>query len=112
MRRSSSSAASRRYRWAYLHEFLTEHWTPTSHAEVARALDFAKLKFAASADLLRNLSNVFLNDGQLAALAELPTAELRESAGDCAAGHWLRFDVFVRGMPGSRKRARMRFSAR
>ena len=87
-----------KYLWAYLsHEFLPDHWTPTSHAEVARALDSAKLKFAASADLLRNLSNVFLNDGQLAALAELPTADLRESAGDWAAGHWLRFDVFVRG---------------
>ena len=88
-----------RYLWDYLsHEFLPEHWKPTSHAEVARALDFAKLKFAGSADLLRNLSNVFLNEGQLAALAEIPSPELCESVGDWAAGHWLRFDVFVRGM--------------
>ncbi len=68
-----------KYIWAYLaHEFLPEHWKPTSHAEVARALGLAKLKFAGSADLLRNLSNVFLNEGQHAALTEVPASELRE----------------------------------
>ncbi len=88
-----------KYLWAYLaHEFLPEHWKPTSHADVARAFDLAKLKFAGSADLLRNLVNVYLNEAQLASLAEIPAVELRETVADWSAGHWLRFDVFVRGI--------------
>lgn len=88
-----------KYIWAYLaHELLPEHWKPTSHADVARAFGLAKLKFAGSADLLRNLVNVYLNEAQLASLAEIPSADMRETLADWAAGHWLRFDVFVRGV--------------
>ncbi len=86
------------YVWPYLaHEFLPEHWMPTSHTDVARALGLAKLTFAGSADLLRNLTNVFVNETQWAGLAEIPAPELRETLADWASGHWLRFDVFVRG---------------
>ena len=83
---------------AYLaHEFLPEHWSPTFHSDVARAFSSAKLTFAGSADLVRTLDNIYVNDIQRTAIGKIADPELRETLTDLCAGHWLRFDVFVRG---------------
>jgi SAM-dependent methyltransferase len=79
------------------HEYLNEHWQPLYHLDVVRSLAHAKLTFAACTDLLKNFYNLALSEEQRALLAELPTAELRETLKDFCTDHWFRQDVFVRG---------------
>jgi 2-polyprenyl-3-methyl-5-hydroxy-6-metoxy-1,4-benzoquinol methylase len=79
------------------HEYMNEHWKPAYHADVARKLAEAKLSFAGSTDLLKNFSNLCLNEQQRTLLAEIPLLEVRETLKDCCLNDWMRHDVFVRG---------------
>jgi SAM-dependent methyltransferase len=79
------------------HEYLNEHWKPLYFADVARALAGAKLEFCACTDLLKNFSNLSLNEEQRALLADISQPELRESLKDFCTDHWFRQDAFVRG---------------
>jgi SAM-dependent methyltransferase len=79
------------------HEYLNEHWQPVYHNDVARAFAEAKMTFAASSELLKNFYNLSLTDEQRDILADVPSAELRETLKDFCTDHWFREDVFVRG---------------
>jgi SAM-dependent methyltransferase len=79
------------------HEYLNEHWHPLYFADVARSLTDAKLNFVGSGDLLKNFNNLMLNEEQRALIADIPSAELRETLKDFCIDHWFRQDLFVRG---------------
>ena len=96
-------AADKRFKGAgktlsYLaHEYLNEHWQPAYFADVARDMAGAKLSFAACAELLKNFSNLVLNDEQRLLIEEIPSPELRETLKDFCTDNWFRQDLFLRG---------------
>jgi len=80
-----------------VHEYLNEHWQPAYFTDVARSLAAAKLNYTACAELLKNFYNLALTEEQRAAIAEIPSPELRETLKDFCTDNWFRQDVFVRG---------------
>jgi SAM-dependent methyltransferase len=79
------------------HEYLNAHWRPVYHIDVVRALEPAKLSYAANSDLLRNFPILGLTSAQQGALAEVSGEALRETLTDFCISAWFRRDVFVRG---------------
>jgi hypothetical protein len=65
---------------AYLvHEMLTEHWTPHFPQDVIAEMAEAKLEFLGDADLMQNVLEMLLPEGQRTLLAEVTDAGLRQS---------------------------------
>ena len=95
---------------AYLsHEFMNATWRPTFHADVAHALQAAKVDWVASADLLENFSPLMLQDEARAVIDRFDEPLMRELVKDMCLDRGLRQDVFVRG--GRRLSARERDAA-
>lgn len=88
----------RRANPAYLsHEFMNAAWRPAFHADVALALQAAKLDWVASADLLENFSPLILHDEAKAVVDRFDEPLMRELVKDMCLDRGLRQDVFVRG---------------
>ena len=79
------------------HEYLAQGWTPFWHSEVVRQLERANLDYVASATLGDNLAIEFLPAAQRQAVAEQPTAELRQDLQDFILNQAFRRDIFCRG---------------
>ena len=93
------------------HEYLTDHWKPLFHLDVARALGRAKLTLAAATDLLLNFQNLSLTIEQASAISEVASPDLRETLKDFCASVKFRRDVYVRGarrIPAPRRDALFR----
>ena len=83
---------------AYLsHEFMSAHWSPFFHADVAAAMAEAKLDWAASANPLENFNELMLTEEQRALLDRYKDPIMRELVKDTCQPRQLRHDVFVRG---------------
>jgi hypothetical protein len=80
-----------------LHELLNEDWHPQSFAQVAHALEGAKLSYACSSDLHDRLSGVSTSPAQDALLAQIEPLSLRGSARDQLVDSSFRRAYWVRG---------------
>ena len=84
---------------AYLaHEFLTDHWRPCFHADVAAAMAEAKLDYVGSARLVENFPELTLTPEQRALHDTMPEGPARELVKDLCLPRGFRSDVFVRGL--------------
>ena len=83
---------------AYLsHEFMSAHWSPFFHADVAAAMAEAKLDWVGSANPLENFNELMLTEEQRALLDRYKDPIMRELVKDTCQPRQLRHDVFVRG---------------
>jgi len=80
-----------------VHEYMHKHWEPLYHADVARALEPAKLEYAGSAELPLNYPTLYLNDEKRDIIATMSSSAMRETMKDYFANTSFRKDVFVRG---------------
>jgi hypothetical protein len=80
-----------------VHEYFNGHWLPQPFAEVAKALDDAKLSFAASSNLLDHIDAINLSPQQQALLAESSHPVLTESLRDYLVNQQFRRDLWVKG---------------
>ena len=78
-------------------EFLTAHWRPVFHADLARAMAPARLSFVGSAHLFEALPGLFCDPPQMAAMAGLGEGGAREFMKDLCLPRTFRADVFIRG---------------
>lgn len=84
---------------AYLaHEFLTDHWRPCFHADVAAAMAEAKLDYVGSARLVENFPELTMTPEQRALHDSMPEGAARELVKDLCLPRGFRSDVFVRGL--------------
>ncbi|TAJ83503.1 class I SAM-dependent methyltransferase [Reyranella sp.] len=79
------------------HEFMSAHWKPAFHADVAAAMAEAKLDWVASANPLENFNELMLTEEQRALLDRYKDPIVRELIKDTCQPRQLRHDVFVRG---------------
>lgn len=79
------------------HEYMSAHWAPAFHADVAAELAQAKLDWAASANPLENFPELMLTPEQRAVMDRHKDPALRELIKDMCLPRQLRHDVFVRG---------------
>jgi SAM-dependent methyltransferase len=79
------------------HEYLTPHWAPMSHAEVADDLADAKLDFVGSTSVARTFPELTLKLEQRALRDEIADPRLRETFKDFFTTASFRSDAFVRG---------------
>jgi len=90
--------AMRKQSASYLpHEYLNEHWSPTTFGEMVRALDAAKLTHAGNASLLDRIDVLHLDGEQRKLLGELPDPALRETVREFMTDTTFRRDYWVRG---------------
>lgn len=80
-----------------VHEYMHKHWEPLYHADVARALEPAKLEYVGSAELPLNYPTLYLNDEKRDIIATMSSSAMRETMKDYFANTSFRKDVFVRG---------------
>ncbi|WP_349606066.1 class I SAM-dependent methyltransferase [Cupriavidus sp. DF5525] len=80
------------------HEFLNRDWKLASFADVATAMERAKLSFAASARLLSNIDAFRITDTGLRTLEAIGDPVLRESARDYMVNERFRSDIFIKGL--------------
>ena len=93
------------------HEYLNAAWSPLYHRDVAREMAAAKLEYVGSANLLDAFPDLSFTPDQRDLLAELPTAEARETARDLFLNRRFRPDVYVRGarrLSGAEREERLR----
>ena len=62
------------------HEFMSAHWAPAFHADVAAAMAEAKLDWVASANPLENFNELMLTEEQRALLDRHPEALIKQLA--------------------------------
>jgi SAM-dependent methyltransferase len=79
------------------HEFMNAAWTPCFHADVAAALEAARLTFVGSVRLAENFDELILTEAQRAVLNRFDDPAMRELIKDTCIDRTLRHDVFVRG---------------
>jgi len=79
------------------HEFMSAHWAPAFHADVAAAMAEAKLDWVASANPLENFNELMLTEEQRALLDRYDDPIMRELVKDTCFPRQLRHDVFMRG---------------
>lgn len=80
------------------HEYLNSSWQPCSFAEVAQAMEGAKLTYAGSAHALDHVSALQLTDAQRGLLQAIDDPILRQTARDFVTGQPFRRDLWVRGL--------------
>jgi SAM-dependent methyltransferase len=81
-----------------LHEFLTEHWRPAFHADVAAAMGTARCEYVGSATIDENFPQMTLTPPQRELWDEAPDPLARELIKDLCVQRAFRRDVFVRGL--------------
>jgi SAM-dependent methyltransferase len=79
------------------HEYMSAHWAPAFHADVAAAMAGAKLDWVASANPLENFPELMLTPEQCAVMARHSDPIMRELIKDTCLPRQLRHDVYVRG---------------
>jgi len=79
------------------HEYMSAHWAPSFHADVAAAMAQAKLDWVASANPLENFPELMLTPEQRAVMDRHKDPILRELIKDMCLPRQLRHDVYVRG---------------
>lgn len=79
------------------HEYMSAHWAPAFHADVAADMAQAKLDWAASANPLENFPELMLTPEQRAVMDRHKDPILRELIKDMCLPRQLRHDVYVRG---------------
>src|SRR5258705_524929 len=79
------------------HEYMSAHWAPAFHADVAAAMAQAKLDWVASASPLENFPELMLTPEQRALVDRYKDPTMRELIKDTCLPRQLRHDVFVRG---------------
>ncbi len=79
------------------HEYMSAHWSPAFHADVAAAMAGAKLDWVASANPLENFPELMLTVEQRALLDRYSDPIMRELVKDTCLPRQLRHDVYVRG---------------
>jgi hypothetical protein len=85
---------------AYLtHEYLNGEWHASSFAEVAAAMERAKLTFAGTAYLLDRVPALNATETQRALLKDIADPVLRQTTRDFVTGQAFRRDLWVRGTP-------------
>ncbi len=81
-----------------MHEFLTEHWRPSFHADVASAMTDARCVYLGSATVDENFPQMSLTKEQRALYDEAPDAATRELLFDLCVPRAFRRDLYVRGL--------------
>ena len=79
------------------HEYMSAHWAPAFHADVAAAMAEAKLDWVASANPLENFPELMLSPEQRALMDRHKDPIMRELIKDTCVPRQFRHDVFVRG---------------
>ena len=79
------------------HEYMSAHWAPAFHADVAAAMAEAKLDWVASANPLENFPELNLTPEQRALMDRYKDPTMRELVKDTCLPRQFRHDVFVRG---------------
>lgn len=79
------------------HEYMSAHWAPAFHADVAAALGEAKLDWVASANPLENFAELMLTPEQRTLMDRYSDPLMRELIKDTCLQRPLRQDVYVRG---------------
>lgn len=79
------------------HEYLNRDWTAFYHADVARTLAAAKLRFAGSAVPMEQVDALTLPDEALAPLAEARDPDWRETLRDMLINRSFRRDLYIKG---------------
>jgi SAM-dependent methyltransferase len=79
------------------HEYMSAHWSPAFHADVAAALAEAKLEWVGSANPLENFPELMLTVEQRALLDRYSDPIMRELVKDTCLPRPFRHDVYVRG---------------
>lgn len=81
-----------------LHEFSTEHWRPSFHADVAMAMGSARCDYVGSATIDENFPQMSLSPEQRQLWEEAPDPLARELIFDLCVPRPFRRDLFVRGL--------------
>jgi hypothetical protein len=79
------------------HEYMSAHWAPAFHAEVATAMAEAKLDWVASANPLENFPELMLTPAQRKLMDRYGDPILHELIKDTCVPRQLRHDIYVRG---------------
>ena len=79
------------------HEYMSAHWAPAFHADVAAAMADAKLDWVSSANPLENFPELNLTPEQRALMDRYKDPIMRELVKDTCLPRQFRHDVFVRG---------------
>ncbi len=80
-----------------VHEWLTSFWRPVYHADIATALQAARLDYAGSANPSRSLPTLQLTEEQRVAIERSPPGIHRETLFDLFLQRRFRTDLYVRG---------------
>jgi SAM-dependent methyltransferase len=81
-----------------LHEFLTEHWRPSFHADVAAAMASVRCDYVGSATVDENFPQMSLTAAQRELWDEAGDSAGRELIFDLCVARAFRRDVYVRGL--------------
>lgn len=79
------------------HEYFNRDWLPMHFADMVEWLQPAKLQYACSAHLLDHADSINLSAEQVAALAEIPDREFRETVRDVMVNQAFRRDYWIKG---------------
>ncbi|MBS0522964.1 MAG: methyltransferase regulatory domain-containing protein [Proteobacteria bacterium] len=79
------------------HEYMSAHWAPAFHADVAAALAEAKLDWVSSINPMENFPELMLTPEQRDIMNRYKDPILRELIKDMCLPRQLRHDLFVRG---------------
>ncbi len=79
------------------HEYMSAHWSPAFHADVAKAMAEAKLDWVASANPLENFPELMLTVEQRKLMDRFSDPIMRELIKDTCLPRQLRHDIYVRG---------------
>lgn len=79
------------------HEFQTEHWRPSFHSDMARAMASARCDYVGSATIDENFPQMSLSPAQVELWNEAPDLQARELLFDLFVARGFRRDVYVRG---------------
>ncbi len=81
-----------------LHEFMTEHWRPSFHADVAAAMESVRCEYVGSATIDENFPHMSLTAPQRELWDEAREPRSRELIFDLCVARAFRRDVYVRGL--------------
>ena len=92
------------------HEYFPEGFAPVYHADIARELSEAKLKFVCSSDLVQQIDALNMDAAQIELLATIDDPVRRETVRDYILNTRFRRDIFVKGaLPLNEDEARERW---
>ncbi|HSW03537.1 class I SAM-dependent methyltransferase [Aquabacterium sp.] len=81
-----------------MHEFQTEHWRPSFHADVATSMATARCEYVGSATIDENFLQMSLSPAQRELWEEAPDTATRELIFDLCVPRAFRRDLYVRGL--------------